>query len=131
MNPGRELDALVAEKVMEMEYREWKPYCAPAGWYAKTAPPCNDRNDKGEAIDHPSYQYDLPLYSTDIAAAWAVVEKLRKSHGIAIAVYEDGSTRVELSQDRLSHHPNNIFEGATTAPHAICLAALKACGVDL
>ena len=69
---GRELDALVAEKVM--------------GWYRKDGPPPDgggDRwlfepepGDREFSFEHAEYG-TLPHYSTDIAAAWEVAEKFK------------------------------------------------------
>jgi len=103
MKPGRELDQLVAEKVFGST--EAKPY------------------------------------STDIAAAWRVVEKHnqivsiwqgrpsldRNAHGmISRRVWERGDPvvyRVSVAGRHTAY--------SETAPHAICLAALKALGHNL
>lgn len=113
MNPGRELDALVAEKVM--------------GWEAVHE---HDFRDGGKqwlgTRSDGAKMVPLPHYSTSIAAAWEVVAHLR-----SLASY----VRWELRGDR--HDYNCYFclgrgvewvEDIDTAPHAICLAALKAVG---
>lgn len=69
----------------------------------------------------------VPHYSTDIAAAWEVVERLRADHG-------DYSVIVcwahETQQWVCSDFDSMTWEGAgETAPLAICRAALKAVGV--
>ena len=96
LEAGYELDALVAEKVMGLVKGSF-------GWInSDTAIPIA-----------------LPLYSTDIAAAWEVVERFKDwdwklySHGEgeSFVIYKDG-THYEAT--------------APTAPLAICRAALKA-----
>ena len=109
MNAGRELDALVAEKVMGWVWGiddERLQYLVPAGAQL-TRPP-------------------LPHYSTLIADAWQVVEKI----GFMNLAFGDTSDQ----------HPNvtvrfwgekagqSCYVEADTAPEAICLAALKAVG---
>lgn len=139
MKPGRELDALVAEKVMECKLlTEVHPYYPKVKLFD-----CGcknhihgDRNRQGSG---------LRKYSTDISSAWEVVEKLT----------DDNAERFELT--RLQQYPlprehkdwcaeqgmngpgysqhyvaivgygrDEIRVIADTAPHAICLAALKA-----
>ena len=126
---GRELDALVAEKVIQSGF----------SWDLSKFP-LND------AYAHRLCKHDslkpfclvVPFYSTDIGAAWQVVGKLRKDgYGI---IFND--TRVQY-RCRFWRHDGkdawNIFTWvgepdteytiwADTAPLAICLAALKAVG---
>jgi hypothetical protein len=122
MKPGRELDALIAEKVM--------------GW----GPIEIDRNGNPVGInpDYPSKFkcHIVPNYSTDIAAAWTVVEKLK----LCVWPTTDGRYLCLLDQFSLEYGDEYWFGGsnvlenierdwiaavAQTAPHAICLAALK------
>lgn len=115
MNPGRELDAIVAEKIFKIEV-------------------C--RNEKGGWSEGPADYYDsygemilsnpLKEYSTEIAAAWEVVDQLKTINPefwFSISrnppMQGDG-WYVENGPDR-----ETIAEGET-APHAICLAALAA-----
>lgn len=116
----REIDALVAVKGM--------------GW----------RLEKGDALFRPMYEGDAPVvrkvdkwyppghessymatpppYSTDIAAAWKVMDRLGDDYA------------VQRRKDRwivFTGYHDYIAAEADTAPMAICLAALKAqgCGV--
>lgn len=68
----------------------------------------------------------LPHYSTDIAAAWEVVEKVGD---IKLEGYRcvDGCFRWCVTTFDL----DDIEIRADTAPMAICLAALKAKGVEV
>lgn len=109
MKPGRELDALVAEKVMgwkSVEHRFEDPF---------------HRWD-GIAPEHGSHRFTVPDFSTDIAAAWEVVEKLND-----LILERD----VTAEGTRYNVVIDGIETWAETAPHAICLAALKAVGHQL
>ena len=65
--------------------------------------------------------YMIKNYSTDIAAAWEIVEKIEliNSQTFAIERHKDGKYEVTIGSK---------FVYATSAPMAICLAALKAVG---
>lgn len=115
MNPGPELDALIAEKVMGPDF---------------ACDNCGELLGCGCLITE--IGSGLPPYSTDISAAWEVVDKMIENpepqrHGIV-------RIEVNIEQYRYQawfgpHHKNTICL-ADTAPHAICLAALKAKGVS-
>jgi hypothetical protein len=127
----RELDALVAERVMR-----WKLHTqfTPPRWSVPGAPP---------QFNMPT---ECPPYSTDIAAAWEVVEALEgktilelDEHG-AFRSRENGGFQLQgpyiRSQWRAGwlerdHEYYLAEEVAATAPLAICLAALKAVGVEV
>lgn len=103
MKPGRELDILIAEKVM--------------GWTA-----IGDEFDDGEFQEF----LDKHPYSTDIAAAWEVV----LGTGLLDTMYLSKNAHTDLWGVYEIYH--EISDGVSpfaegdTAPHAICLAALKA-----
>lgn len=69
----------------------------------------------------------LKPYSTDISAAWEVVEKL-------LANRQDFTIDSFMRLGKVTHSvrfdDSNLTYG-DSAPHAICLAALKAVGHDL
>lgn len=112
MNAGRELDALVAEKVMGLAPVEWSGDCLVHG------------NQETGGI--------VPAYSTNIPAAWKVVEKLHGEHtfGLDWLGFEGEEWRCVFNwgkdEDRGFAHAV-----AATAPLAICLAALQAAGVEV
>lgn len=111
MNAGRELDALVAEKVMGWTFRTFPEGVCPnvKHWYC------------GE-------QYVLMKpFSTDIAAAWRVVEKL-VSDGRVFIVKGDGLRDGDFNPKWTVLCDNHPRTDAATAPLAICLAALQAVG---
>ena len=115
-NASRELDALVAEKVMGFDTSQLKtmPIACPDG-----RPGC--------CVVH----YDtffangssLPPYSTSIAAAWEIVEK-RVSE--AKSTDNDFALVWEPEQNTWCAQFDGIQAFADTAPLAICRAALKA-----
>jgi hypothetical protein len=107
MKAGRELDALIAEKVMGTNVFDFKGL--PSYWDA-------------------NIRRDIPHYSTNIADAWLVVEKLVKQcYQFGLANESDGKYFCSLFFDGAG----TFEESAETAPLAICLAALKACGVEV
>lgn len=125
MTPGRELDALVAEKVMGCKVLWQKatvsgPYCGCN---------CADGFEEGPHSDPNRMDANLKSYSTDIAAAWEVVEKLAEN-GKLLELYAGGGPK-GASWTATFFDGSSGNEYADTAPHAICLAALKAVGVDL
>ena len=109
---NRELDALVAERVMGCR----------VAWNA--APYCDCSVDRPHDIATDDDTFELPLYSTDIAAAWEVVEKIiARGNNVWVGFY--GNTwHMHFTEDALSQYP------ADTAPKAICLAALQVMDVQ-
>lgn len=106
MEPGRKLDALVAEKVMGWKDCEGGRGSAPEGG-----------------------RFLVPHYSDGMGPAWEVVEKLRSdSNNHMIEIFWDCDTWFCVIQ---SHNKELVKEWCETAPHAICLAALKAVGVEV
>jgi len=75
-------------------------------------------------------QYELPPYSTDIAAAWAVVEKMEADgwghdHLRHSAAAEQPEYRFGFMQSGKGIR-SRVADEAETMPLAICRAALKA-----
>ncbi|OMF54697.1 hypothetical protein BK138_16195 [Paenibacillus rhizosphaerae] len=101
MKPGRELDAKVALAVMG--FKE----ITVVGSHYFTDP-----------IDT-----SLKSYSSDISAAWEVVEKMRTKHKQYITIIDNP----HLSYDvRFSEDKSAAFVRLSSLPHAICRAALLA-----
>ena len=74
-----------------------------------------------------------PAFSTDIAEAWLVVEKVALLSALDTFYVRRGAYRYEAGWeeedvDDRGHvfYRNRLRVEAATAPHAICLAALKA-----
>lgn len=117
----RKIDALVAEHVMGWEGVKYLAL------------------DNGHKIIqgfHPDLEI-VPHYSSDIAAAWSVVEKMAGDdlmpdeqrfsctvgHGSSGVTWATFERRVYAGEPDEFHHEGPV-------PLAICLAALKAKGVD-
>lgn len=130
MNPGRALDALLAKKIMEWKY---------VGEDGPNGEPGLVDPDQIERMSE-----ELPKYSTDISAAWEVVEKIKEGKEIDI-LYGDyfqpvtrGGYCGQMMQSALPGYfvrirwgENMVSEQSQSAPHAICLAALKGIGFDV
>lgn len=109
MQPGRELDKLVAEKI----------FSAKVDWYDE-AGKCNTDSDMDFAR--------LKFYSRDIEAAWEVFEYFPYNQVELIkAMHEYWCIFRSLRDD----NDEEIAELGVSAPHAICLAALKTVGVSI
>lgn len=118
MKPGRELDALVAEKVMG--WRDARLHrngpTDPCEWEAWQGIPPEPEH---------GWRTALPHYSTSIADAWQVVEWLAEHHDGFVSV---GVRSVDWGEsgDYYDHFAHTT--SGESAPHAICLAALAAVG---
>jgi hypothetical protein len=106
----REINWFVAEKVMN--WHVWE-------------------NEDGELMVTKGYgcYSHCPSFSTNIADAWQAVEKLSKD-GFDFQVWREknGKYNVEFTKDFFYSFG---FAESETAPLAICLAALKAVGVEV
>jgi len=110
----RKIDRLVAENVMGWELT----------YYTTTDEP------KLEGIKADGKMDEVPNYSTNIADAWQVVEKLiDKDYDFSIYNHnKEFNVEINIVED----DKHLWFYGeADSAPLAICLAALKAVGVEV
>lgn len=122
MKPGREMDALVANKVM--------------GWIDYSSP-CN--GDPDGLCPETFVWVPIPHYSTDIAEAMKVWQKLRGSgkfcclnicsdyHYTYDIILTEASDHGGAATD---DHAGKIVASGEDLPFVICLAALKAIGGD-
>lgn len=120
MPAGREMNALIAEKAMgwTVFYGEYKGYELFDDEVAQGYPP------KEEADGVP---FEIPYYSTDIAAAWEVVNRM-KNYFFVCGRTDEG--RWEAIFYPVNSGVGKLSEAhGDTAPSAICRAALKAMGV--
>lgn len=142
MEAGRELDALVAEMVTHEPPRLSWELLSPDGTASAFTgqSPAEVESFQRSILEqiHKSWLKDYhvgsckhyPRYSTDIAAAWMVVEKMEES-GFGITLHEvipDSDACVFLCNFGLNPDDESC---ELTAPMAICLAALKAVGVPI
>lgn len=114
MKAGRELDALVAERVMG-----WTKTIVDNYPWQILPPDATELKAKS-----------CPHYSTDIAAAWQVVEKLRQDRLYIEIVSEAEYFRCEVNHYTPAAYQFKTEQHADTAPLAICLAALEAVRTD-
>lgn len=152
MNPGPELDALVAEKVLGWRWAKINPATHQNAYVRDLTvgarflrPPTTDLTDpKGPYLpadmSEPVWsEWDAPHYSTNIVLAWEVVEKVGRLFMLRFVrgkVWEasffdeydyEWVVRETVDGRRRDVDPSE----APTAPHAICLAALRAVGVEV
>lgn len=115
MMTDRELDTLIGEKVMGTQEVEVTFV---------------DRVDQKRGTITLDTEFRHLPYSTDIAAAWKVVHRL---FDLGYEVVNVGVDAVQYSQAwsaRLASYGGKptIYETGSSAPNAICKAALKAIG---
>ncbi len=120
----RELDAMIAEKVMGAVWQN----ITPKGRKKVLAFP-KDRpmasTDGAEIIYYGMNGSNLPHYSTSIAAAWEVVEKMRALDFVVFEMSVDGTDDWHARFGKT--WPPIEDEGFSKKPaEAICLAALAA-----
>ena len=131
---SRELDARIATEVMGLKWPEDR--CRICGWqFAKTRDDGCAPNGDCSMRPMPSPRADEPAhYSTSISDAWEVVEKMR-SIGYWLTLFSN------FDSDEYNQQPvweatfcngGNNHKGAhlTSAPEAICLAALASLGQE-
>jgi len=105
MPAGPKMDALVAEQVMGCRYIA--DYCR---WELPSG----------------RWSTEPPSYSTDIAAAWEVVEHISPDLAISVARLPDMDYSVLIYGHTRETVGFSVEVYADTAPLAICRAALKA-----
>ena len=109
----RELDVLVAEKVM--------------GWYTGTRPGMWVSSVGVEGEWELKSEIMLPSFTASISAAWAVGEKLGGLWGVGYGPgRKDWTAYFQINIDHPTHRASD-----KSAAKAICLAALEAVGVDV
>ena len=129
---GPALDALVAERVLG--HRWPADRCRVCGFTlaASRAQGCVPDNCSQRPVP-PRRADDPPRYSTDIAAAWPVVEHMRAAGWHPLIGYCDGDHDRPMPEVQFVHDSgapagfvNCDTNRCDTMPHAICVAALMA-----
>ena len=105
----RELDALVAERVMGWEHRN-------GHWW----------QTKGGHASNTVTFAEVPRYSTDIAAAMLVVEKMRERFGVGTTTFMLQHYNGEQVMVEMNVPSSECQEWGRTAAEAICKCAIKA-----
>jgi hypothetical protein len=130
MEAGRELDALIAEKVMGWRCVDKEAADRSAGAFWENDTPCFYRSGISVVVMHKDGSSDGWRPSFDIAAAWLVVERFRQD-GYLFALISDDREEPRDYAAEFRKYDSNIGETtylngqrASTAPLAICLAAL-------
>ena len=139
MTDNRRIDRLVAEHVMGLRIYHYDKDHADSCYYMLVDENCDYAGDDfgrhaGERdSEADAWEKDCPYYSSEISAAWEVVEKLTDGHRRAVEVGNGHSSwwwcnvsRPEPDSHGCTHYD---LTKADTAPLAICLAALKAKGI--
>lgn len=118
MMPGRELDALVAEKVMGWVEVRKQSIANAYGQHVMD-------DYVGLPAPGASQPVMIPRYSTMIQEAWKVADKLRGEAQFVAVLSGKGPNGVQPWICKVNREGSFLEERADTAPHAICLAALK------
>lgn len=132
---GRETDACVAEVVMGWTTSESLPETTQSGYYIVC---CDvdwywvDPDGKHKCSNDSAHGWIPPKFSTDIAAAWMVVEKMHEL-GFRTDLESGWENLHEYFAWKCKFYKPHYLETHhhETAPLAICLAALKACSEQL
>ena len=113
---GREMDALVAEKVMGWKRGDWLKK-----W------PDGSKQEHFDVWIAPELKllHDTPMFSTNITAAWEVVEQFIPFVELECNEFDSGFGWI----CKLWLVSSEVSEFGETAPEAICRAALKAMGL--
>lgn len=126
MPAGREMDVLIAEKVMG-----WAIHSRNTAWWVKVT----DENEVTTEVMGFTYGKDRFAPSTNIAAAWEVLRKLQQDFFINIVCgRNDGrkNGRIRFKCD-IGYYDNSgeveWYAEANTFPLALGRAALKSMGV--
>jgi hypothetical protein len=118
MTNNTDLDKQVAEEVMGWE-TQYCPYWEREYW-CKRVPNAKDLHRESWVAKYPRKEWHP---STDIKAAWEVVEKLREwKNFVEVGCYDE----TYVVYVGLSDKGYDVTGEAETAPLAICKAALRA-----
>lgn len=119
MPAGREMDALVAEKVF--------------GWVRGSdflvPPPGDHRWTWAARWDEDGLPHWLPDYSTNVSAAWKITEKIGRTWDIH---WNDSACEwfVNLDHNKVVYEACEFNASDFDVAVAICRAALKAVGIE-
>ena len=132
MTDHRKIDALIAEHVLGMRWHHEKGeeayFLAPVGRLARTHYKQVPKPDVGKYWGYIEDTY-VKKYSTDLGAAADVIEK---AFSCSLSKSQRGWTASWAAEPKDLRNPTGLVTGhQPTASLAICLAALKACGVEL
>jgi len=131
LEAGRELDVLVAE-TMGWVWLRFKPsHKKDVGFVRKPYPPdsweaAHKSRANGDEPLSRLWDYNMPHYSTGVAAAWGVVEKLTPlKFGFNLAIESPPGPQGDWEALFYNGASHNFYAYADTVPLAICRAALS------
>lgn len=126
LKPGPELDALLAEKVMGWVLADVGPY-KDSGWNYPDGTWTEYWTTEKASRECPGFSP-----SEDIACAWEVVEKLiSQDHYVSVFSSEWSGPDRPKAPGWACQVSSDDTSLADSAPHAICLAALKTVTSDI
>ena len=139
LQAGNELDTIIATKVMGWRRLSWHDYHATLGirdartttltygWHTATGEMVDNRAEDCDDYYCPEAAWSP---STNIAAAWQVVEKLGNWHGFDFRLWleydANGQWQAGWFENGYDGLESRCSAMAGTAPLAVCRAALKA-----
>jgi len=121
MPTGRDLDAIVAEKVMGWTDVKKQSIANAMGQAVMT-------DYVGLPVPGAPQPVLVPRYSTMIQEAWKVADRLRGETQFVAVISGKGPQGVQPWICKVNREGSFLEERAETAPLAICLAALKGLG---
>jgi hypothetical protein len=122
MPAGKEMDTLIAEKVMGLCAHDWK-LTPNDDDYDSVCRVCQKCHLEFWGLRPPAYGCHYGSYSTNIAAAWEVVEKMKEKGKLYLIVSDDTGYKAEIL---LNDPVPMAIAQCDTAPLAICRVALLA-----
>jgi hypothetical protein len=134
---NRQIDRLIAEHVMGLRIYHYDKDIAERCYYMLVDENWDYAGDDfgrhaGEReTEAEAWEKDCPHYSTDISAAWRVVEKLGEVYDVVVGRDKEGTGFCRLYTDRTQDYYPRHEMFAETPQLAICLAALKCKGIDV
>lgn len=137
MEAGPEIDALIAEYTMEWVWIQFVPahdkaarlvrrLFHPDTWSASHGKPAS--GDEPLAL---GWNLEVSPFSTDIATAWKVLDKLNTRWFISLSQMAGGVWECWLQEKRELHTGTITLTGCADTPSlAICRAALRQVAID-
>lgn len=130
----RELDVLIAEHIFgwafyESKHGYWSAR-TPDGEYHTSFTPYYDSADGEQVTPEKSDIREIPYYSNEIEAAWAIESKVDDRVAYAWALAERiGISRYDINRGGLGEE--EIFQIAFASPMDRCVAALRSVGIEV
>jgi len=122
---ARERDAWVAEVIFGYYWADLFPHMKSVEKIRMLTAPIGDAmRNVGGRVDSYGIPESLPNYTSDISAAWAVLESSRAWGGMGIGYYTHGYDISTYTDSTPNQKPVKVTK--PTAPEAICLAVLIA-----